>query len=303
MQTFRANSFIARRATSTVVSALALALGIGFGASAHAAPGGFGMLAYWDKDPRTYAGQIPAGSLVVINPNDGAAGLGRDQVASWRAVIASIRAQGGKALGYVATGGDGSTNDGQQRFKAIPSQLAAYGESLGGVDGFFFAEAVHEGPTVGDAQACSGTSEKWAKVRTLLGEAGAGGTLVWNAGRPGTNGCFVRAARPGEHVVVQEASYADHAASAAALNGEVQNLAASSNVKTWVLVHSATQAEMQAALGASRADYFYATSTYRNVTLPWGGPIWNHVPTFWGPETDRTTERGCLRRLRAGERC
>jgi hypothetical protein len=261
------------------------------------------MLAYWDKDPGTYDGQIPAGSLVVINPNDGAMGLDREQAGKWRAVVASIRAQGGKVLGYVATGGDGSTNDGQMRFKAIPAQLGAYGNALGGVDGFFFAEAPHEGPAVSEAQACAATPAKWAKVRALLNEAGSGGTLVWNAGRPGANGCFVRAARPGEHVVVQEASYADHVASDAWINGELPSLAASSNVKTWVLIHSATRAEMQAALAASRADYLYVTSTYRNVNLPWGGPIWNHVPAFWGPETDRTSERGCLGRLRAGERC
>ncbi|MDH0864320.1 spherulation-specific family 4 protein [Mitsuaria sp. GD03876] len=282
----------------TITAALALPMG-----SALAAPGGFGMLAYWDKDPSAYRGRIPSGSLVVINPADGASGLGRDQVASWKAVIASIRAQGGKVLGYVPTGHDGSANDDQLRFKAIPAELSAYATALGGVDGYFFAQAAHEGPTVDDAKACAGTLAKWEKVRGLLTEAGVGGTMVWQAGRPGANGCFVRAAHGGEHVVVQEAAYADHLASADAINGTVQTLAASMNVKTWVLVHSATQAQMQAALSASRADYFYVTSMYRNLALPWGGPVWNHVPTYWGNDDDRASERGCLRRLRAGERC
>jgi hypothetical protein len=68
-----------------------------------ATPTGFGMVAYWGETASTYGGQIPSGTQVVINPNSGATGLSASQITNWKAVIASIRAQGGKVLGYATS--------------------------------------------------------------------------------------------------------------------------------------------------------------------------------------------------------
>lgn len=270
---------------------------------ATAAPTGFGMVAYWGETASTYGGQIPSGAHVVINPNSGATGLNASQVANWKAVIANIRAQGGKVLGYVATGYDANTADEVARYDAISANLTAYQSTLGGVDGYFFDEAAFDDATLTDTHKCNGTPTKWSAVRAKLAAAGSVGTVVWNAGWPGMNGCFVSAAQYGEHVVMYEAAYGDYANAASWLDGPVQNLAVSLGVKTWLLVHSATQAQMQATLKATAAHYVYVTSMTYNPSLPWGGPIWNYTPSYWGNETASGTERWCLNRLQAGASC
>ncbi|MDR7272448.1 hypothetical protein J2X20_005131 [Pelomonas saccharophila] len=270
---------------------------------ATAAPTGFGMVAYWGETASTYGGQIPSGAYVVINPNSGATGLSAGQVTNWKAVIANIRAQGGKVLGYVATGYDTNTADEQARYNAIDANLTAYKTTLGGVDGFFFDEAAFDDAALTDTQKCNGTGPKFSAVRAKMAATGTGGTVVWNAGWPGASSCFVNAAGYGEHIVIYEAKYSDYAAAASWLNGGVQSLAASLGVKTWLLVHSATQAEMRTALTGSAANYVYVTSMTYNPSLPWGGPIWNYTPTYWGNETLSGSERWCLKNLKAGASC
>lgn len=266
---------------------------------AGAAPSGFGMVAYWGETPSTYGGQIPSGAYVVINPNSGATGLSASQVTNWKGVIANIRAQGGKVLGYVATGYDMNTTDELARYSAISDNLTAYQSTLGGVDGYFFDEAAYDDASLTDTQKCNGTPTKWSAVRAKV----ASGTVVWNAGWPGASGCFVSAAQYGEHVVMYEAAYSDYANAASWLDGPVQNLAASLGVKTWLLVHSATQAQMQATLNATAANYVYVTSMTYDSSQAWGGPIWNYTPTYWGNETTSGSERWCLNRLKAGASC
>jgi len=270
---------------------------------APAAPAGFGMVAYWGETPSTYGGQIPSGAHVVINPNSGATGLSASQVTNWKGVIANIRAQGGKVLGYVATGYDANTSDELARYNAISANLTAYKTTLGGVDGYFFDEAAFDDAALTDTQKCNGTPPKWSAVRAKVSAAGTGGTLVWNAGWPGASGCFVSAAQYGEHVVMYEAAYSDYLNAASWLNGPVQDLAASLGVKTWLLVHSATQAQMQATLTGTTASYVYVTSMTYNPSLPWGGPIWNYTPTYWGNEMLSGSERWCLNRLKTGASC
>jgi len=268
-----------------------------------ATPTGFGMVAYWGETASTYGGQIPSGTQVVINPNSGATGLSASQITNWKAVIASIRAQGGKVLGYVATGYDYNTADELARYNAINANLTAYKTTLGGVDGFFFDEAAFDDAALTDAQKCSGTGPKFSAVRAKMAATGTSGTVVWNAGWPGASSCFVNAASYGEHLVIYEARYSDYVAAASWLNGGVQSLAASLGVKTWLLVHSATQAEMRLTLKGSAANYVYATSMTYNPALPWGGPVWNYTPTYWGNETLSGSERWCLKSLKTGGTC
>lgn len=270
---------------------------------APAAPTGFGMVAYWGETASTYGGQIPSGAYVVINPNSGATGLSGSQVTNWKAVIANIRAQGGKVLGYVATGYDHNTTDELARYNAIDANLTAYKTTLGGVDGFFFDEAAFDDAALTDTQKCNGTGPKFGAVRAKMAATGTGGTVVWNAGWPGASSCFVGAAGYGEHIVVYEAAYADYLNAASWLNGGVQSYAASLGVKTWLLVHSATQAQMQATLKGSAANYVYVTSMTYNPSLPWGGPIWNYTPTYWGNNSLSGSERWCLNSLKTGGSC
>lgn len=268
-----------------------------------AAPKGFGMVAYWGELSSTYSGQVPKGSLVVINPNSGATGLSAEQVANWKEVIAEIRAQGGKVLGYVATGYDGSTADELARYNDISAQLGAYKSTLGGVDGFFFDEAAFDDGALTDAQKCASTPTKWSAIRATMGAAGVSGTVVWNAGWPGANACFVGSASYGEHVVTYEAAYQDYNAAASWLNVAVRDVAATKGVTTWLLVHSATKAQMKKVLTGSAADYVYVTSMSYNPSLPYGGPIWNYTPTYWGKESLTGSERWCLKRLKADRTC
>ena len=270
---------------------------------AGAAPTGFGMVAYWGETASTYGGQIQSGAYVVINPNSGSTGLSASQVTNWKAVIASIRAQGGKVLGYVATGYNYNTADELARYNAINANLAAYQSTLGGVDGFFFDEAAFDDAALTDAQKCNGTPSKFSAVRAKMAATGTSGTVVWNAGWPGASSCFVNAASYGEHLVIYEAKYSDYVAAASWLNGGVQSLAASLGVKTWLLVHSATQAEMRTTLKGSAANYVYATSMTYNPSLPWGGPIWNYTPTYWGNNGLNGSERWCLNSLKTGGSC
>ena len=270
---------------------------------ASAAPTNFGMVAYWGETASTYGGQVPSGAYVVINPNSGATGLTASQITNYKAVIANIRAQGGKVLGYVATGYNYNTADELARYNAIGANLTAYKTTLGGVDGYFFDEAAFDDAALTDTQKCNGTPSKWSAVRAKVSAAGTGGTLVWNAGWPGASGCFINAASYGEHVVMYEAAYSDYLNAASWLNGAVQNLATSLGVKTWLLVHSATQAQMQATLKGTTANYVYATSMTYNPALPWGGPIWNYTPTYWGNNSLSGSERWCLNSLKSGGSC
>ncbi|KQV47392.1 hypothetical protein ASC95_24835 [Pelomonas sp. Root1217] len=270
---------------------------------AAATPTDFGMVAYWGETASTYGGQVPSDAYVVINPNSGATGLSGSQVTNWKAVIANIRAQGGKVLGYVATGYNTNTADELARYNAINANLTAYKATLGGVDGFFFDEAAFDDAALTDTQKCNGTGPKFSAVRAKMAATGTSGTVVWNAGWPGSSSCFVNAASYGEHIVIYEAAYADYLNAASWLNGGVQSLAASLGVKTWLLVHSATQAQMQATLKGSAANYVYATSMTYNPSLPWGGPIWNYTPTYWGNNSLSGSERWCLNSLKTGGSC
>ena len=270
---------------------------------AGAAPTNFGVVAYWGETASTYGGQVPSGAYVVINPNSGATGLSASQITNYKAVIANIRAQGGKVLGYVATGYNYNTTDELARYNAINANLTAYKTTLGGVDGFFFDEAAFDDAALTDTQKCNGTPPKWSAVRAKMSATGTSGTVVWNAGWPGASGCFINAASYGEHVVMYEAAYSDYANAASWLNGAVQTLATSLGVKTWLLVHSATQAQMQATLKGTTANYVYATSMTYNPSLPWGGPIWNYTPTYWGNDTLSGSERWCLKSLKSGGSC
>lgn len=282
----------------------AAALGTAGAANAGAATINAGMVAYWGEAASTYGGQIPAGAYVVINPNSGALGLTPGQAANYKAVVANIRSQGGKVLGYVATGYDQDTVDEKKRYAAIQDNVLAYKHALGGVDGYFFDEAAFDGSGLDAQKQCEGTLAKWRAVRATLGMLGEhAGLRVWNAGWPGTNGCFIGAAQAGEHAVMYEAGYADYANAAGWLNGDVQRLAGAAGVRTWVLVHSASQAQMQQVVQQSAADYVYVTSMTYNRTLPWGGPIWNYTPAYWGNETRAGSERWCLNSLRQGAGC
>lgn len=269
---------------------------------ASAAPDGFGVIAYWGESASQYSGRIPAGSDVVVNPNSGALGLNADQIQNWKAVIANVRAQGGRVLGYIPTGYDMDTAEELQRYNEIPQQFAAYKTTLGGVDGYFFDEAPFDGLSLPEQQKCNATPGKWANIRSMAAGAGTGGVLVWNAGWPGESSCFVPAAQPGEHVVVSESSYATYLGRAAWLL-DVQTYAASLGIKTWVLAHSATQAQMRSLLQGSTANYVYVTSVQEDPSQPWGGPIWNSVPGYWGTDTQTGSERWCLKSLQTGGGC
>ncbi|MDQ1924837.1 spherulation-specific family 4 protein [Massilia pseudoviolaceinigra] len=288
---------------ASVLTAAALSTAPGM---AHAGAGtvNFGMVAYWGEVASTYGGQIPSGAYVVINPNSGALGLSPRQMENYKAVIANIRSQGGKVLGYVATGYDQNTMEEKTRYAAIDGNVRAYKHALGGVDGYFFDEAAFDDSALSEPRKCDGTVAKWRAIRATLGMVGEHAALtVWNAGWPGTNACFIGAAQAGEHAVMYEAGYADYASRASWLNGPVQSVANAAGVKTWVLVHSANQAQMQQVVKTTAAHYVYVTSMTHNRTLPWGGPIWNYTASYWGNATHAGSERWCLKNLKDGGSC
>lgn len=271
---------------------------------AHAAPTGFGMVPYWGSNAATYQGRIPAGAHVVINPNSGALNLSASQISSFKSVIAEIRRQGGKVIGYIPAGYTRSTAAEKLRYNNIPANLSAYQYTLGGVDGYFFDEAAHDaGKGVTDAQKCAGTKQKWSAIRSTMASMGATGTVVWNAGWPGMNQCFVSAAQNREHIVISEVSYGNYASQANYLNGTVQKLARERGVKTWLLLHSTSQNQMKQALRDTAANYVYATNVKYDASKPWGGPLWNTVPSYWGDERKSGSERWCLQRVKNTGSC
>ncbi len=264
----------------------------------------FGMVAYWGDVASTYGGQIPHGAYVVVNPNSGALDMNQRQIDNYKAVIANIRAQGGKVLGYIPTGYNHNTADEQARYGAIERNVRAYRDTLGNVDGYFFDEAAFDEAGIDEQASCDGTSLKWNAIRNTLSTLGERDAVkVWNSGWPGRNGCFIGAARSGEHAMLYEAGYAEYANAASWLNGPVQDLANANGVNTWLLIHSADQSQMRQVLQGSRANYVYVTSVPYNAGLPWGGPIWNYTPSYWGNASTGGTERGCLQNLKDGGSC
>lgn len=258
-------------------------------------PATFGMVAYWGETPSTYSGQIPRDAYVVINPDSGALGLTAVQKKNYQAVIKNIRSQGGRVLAYIPTGYDQNTVDEQSRYAKIVQNVNAYMKDLRGVDGFFFDEAAYDDYALSDADKCSGTITKWVAIRKMLNGLVPRNTLnVWNAGWPGMNGCFMKAALKGEHVVMAELSYTNYVASSSWLDGAVQDLAKSLGVKTWLLIHSADSSQMEYVLKNTKANAVYVTSVNYDSNLPWGGPIWNYMPSYWGSEKQPYSERWWL---------
>ncbi|RZI56981.1 MAG: hypothetical protein EOP37_22040 [Rubrivivax sp.] len=267
--------------------------------ASEAAPSNFGMLALWDQSPRSYEGRVPSGSLVVIGPVQGVQRLDATQRANWKAVIRTIRSQGGQVLGYIAMGHGGVTQDQQASFAAVPLEIAAYRDILDGVDGFFFDQAGPDPMLAVKPDACETANTRWQGVRAHLSALNVGGTVVWNAGASGPNHCFLRSARAGEHVVSVDGPADDQRGGI--LDAHAREVADARQVKTWALIHSATPAHMQDVLKQTRTHYVYVTDGAR--TLSWGGPIWNHPPGYWGTDADARSERGCLRRVQAGAAC
>lgn len=278
--------------------ALATAL-VALSPACEAAPSNFGMLALWDQSPRSYEGRVPPGSLVVIGPVEGVQRLDATQQANWKAVIRTIRSQGGKVLGYIAMGHGGVTQDQQASFAAVPLEITAYRDVLDGVDGFFFDQAGPDPMMAGKPDACETANTRWQGVRAHLSALNVGGTVVWNAGALGPNHCFLRSARAGEHVVSFDGPAGDERWRTP--DAQARDVADSLRVNTWALIHSATPAQMQDALKRTRAHYVYVTDGAR--TLTWGGPVWNYPPRYWGTDADPRSERGCLRRVQAGAAC
>lgn len=261
------------------------------------------MIAYWGETPSTYGGQIPWGSYVVVNPNSGAQGLTQASIANWQATIANIRAQGGKVLGYIPTGYNYNTEPELARYRAIPDQILAYQVDLKGVDGYFFDEAAFDDAGIDEDTACTATAEKFNAIRGMLAEARTGGTFVWNTGWTGKSACFVAAAIDNEHVVIKESDHEEYQRSATYLNGDVKNLAAALNIRTWLLLHSTKRKDMLSVLEESEADYAFITSMNHDPAQEWGGPIWNYTPSYWGNEKKTGSERWCVDRLRKGKGC
>ncbi|WP_197507219.1 spherulation-specific family 4 protein [Mitsuaria sp. 7] len=257
------------------------------------------MLALWDQSPRSYEGRVPPGSLVVIGPVQGVQRLDATQRANWKAVIRTIRLQGGKVLGYIAMGHGGVTQDQQASFAAVPLEIAAYRDVLDGVDGFFFDQAGPDPMIAGKPDACETANTRWQGVRAHLSALNVGGTVVWNAGAPGPNHCFLRSARAGEHVVSFDGPADDGRGQS--FDAQARAVADTLQVNTWTLVHSATPAQMQDALKRARTHYVYVTDGAR--AFAWGGPVWNYPPGYWGTDSDPRSERGCLRRVQAGAAC
>jgi hypothetical protein len=265
--------------------------------AAQATPSNFGMAAYWGNTSSAYTGRIPKGAYVVINPNSGALKLNSGEITSIKALIAYIRGQGGKVLGYVPTGYAQLTPAEQQRYKDISANLLAYKNTLGGVDGFFFDEAAYdnmssgESPQLTEQQKCNGTPNppgkpgpygtpaKWATIRSTMKNAGVSGTVVWNAGTWGNNNCFVTSAAANEHVVILETSYSDYQRAPTPSNlNSAQSTANARGVKTWLLIHTANQEQMKLTLNGTTANYVYVTN------LPGNGATWNSPPSYWATE-------------------
>ncbi|WP_431286676.1 spherulation-specific family 4 protein [Roseateles chitinivorans] len=279
-----------RSRTAAMALAVALISLAALSPACEAAPSNFGMLALWDQSPSSYEGRVPPGSLVVIGPVEGVQRLDATQRANWKAVIRTIRSQGGRALGYIAMGHGGVTQDQQASFAAVPREIAAYRDVLDGVDGFFFDQAGPDPMIAGKPDACETANARWQGVRTHLAALNVGGTVVWNAGASGPNHCFLRSARAGEHVVSIDGPADD--VRAGALDVQAREVADTLQVQTWALIHSATPAQMQDALQRTRTHFVYVTDGAR--TLAWGGPVWNYPPSYWGTDADPRSERGCL---------
>ncbi|WP_431261898.1 spherulation-specific family 4 protein [Roseateles chitinivorans] len=291
-------SLVRSRAAWMVLSAALVSL-TALSPACEAAPSNFGMLALWDQSPRSYEGRVPPGSLVVIGPVQGVQRLDATQRANWKAVIRTIRSQGGKVLGYIAMGHGGVTQDQQASFAAVPLEIAAYRDVLDGVDGFFFDQAGPDPMIAGKPDACEIANARWQGVRAHLSALNVGGTVVWNAGASGPNHCFLRSARAGEHVVSFDGPADDERSRSP--DAQAREVADTLRVNTWALIHSASPAQMQEALKRTRAHYVYVTDGAR--TLVWGGPVWNYPPSYWGTDADPRSERGCLRRVQAGAAC
>jgi hypothetical protein len=60
---------------------------------------------------------------------------------------------------------------------------------------------------------------------------------------------------------------------------------------------------MKTTLRQTKANYVYVTDVPYNPSLPWGGPIWNSVPSYWGNAAQQGSERWCLRSLSDGSGC
>lgn len=284
----------ARWPATALLAALACACGPGAAGPAGGQDQGgrglpaIGVISYWP--PADYA-TLPAGSVALINPNDGIVGADAATIRSYGQVVAQARARVVRLLAYVPTGygrreaGPNSAGSPGQRLADIEAQIRAYVGAFGAANlaGIFFDEA----DNVDAPDPCALAATEYAALGRLVRDQGMQ-TAVWNPGWAGENFCYVGAALPGDAVVTFEDSLAAYQGDpdvARTLAGAA-SIARARGVKTWHLIHSARGTDgLKTAVALLRGrlpDFAYVT----DIGGDWqrGENTWGAPPAYWDAE-------------------
>ncbi|KAJ3121816.1 hypothetical protein HK100_012226, partial [Physocladia obscura] len=247
----------------------------------------FGVPAYFWPDPITQYQQIPSGSIVVINPENGIlAGQSTNEISAnaclYTNLVSELNARGLLVFGYVPTAyfnhiGAESTVW-CQTWERIEAQVAGYFATFGveAIAGIFFDEVA---PKEWDVTVFSG---EFASLREVVRRNGTiKTTIAFNVGV--ANPAIVDGLRSGDILLVVENKYVAYKQQAHEILATTE-AAHAKGAKTWYLIHGvASVSEMEKTVEEAQitfgVDYIYVT----DLTVP--ANVWGELPKYWAQET------------------
>lgn len=240
-----------------------------------------GIISYWNLSSPAWD-SVPAGSTLVINPNNGILQPNSDQpvrdASGWRQLVDRLGKKNIVVLAYVSTGYFTHGNCKNvpepkcQTKERISLQVKTYYQSIPSLAGIFFDEASprEEGP--------SDYNDEYSLLRSLNS---TGHVTLFNVGW--SSEAAVKATKPGEHLVLYESSPFNYMKDAQAITTLTRN-AREKGIIVWHLLHSVCRemCSYVAEMASRGANYGYVTE----IGGDWeaGENTWGSLPNYWDEE-------------------
>lgn len=241
-----------------------------------------GIISYWEPSSEAWD-RVPAGSLVLINPNSGILETGGNQAvpnsSAWVQLVDRLRKKNIVVLGYVPTGYFDHVSCKKepkpkcQTEARIRLQIKTYYQLIPSLAGIFYDETSPK----------EGAPDDYNKEYGLLRSLNLPGRItVFNVGWSSAEA--VKATRAGEHLVLYESSPYKYLKNAEWIT-TVTRSARDKGIIVWHLMHSVCREDMCSyvtKMAERGANYGYIT----NIGGDWeaGENTWGSLPPYWEEE-------------------
>lgn len=244
-----------------------------------------GIISYWDLSSAAWD-HVPAGSMVLINPEDGILEAKSDKAvpdaSEWVHLFECLKEKNVTVLGYVPTGYfdhvscKNKPKPKCQTAARIRRQVETYYQLMPPLAGIFYDETSRE----------NGKGNDYDKEYELLRSINAAGRItVFNVGTPSDKA--VKATRAGEHLVLFESSSEEYddkeqVKKIVALTCEARD----KGIIVWHLIHSVPSAENMCSYVAKMGERGANSGYVTNIGGNWekGENTWGSLPPYWEEE-------------------